>query len=160
MHWALDQNRPITYHFEIRGLTMEAHALEHRKKVKEKVIRNAPKISNLENWPNRIITFCPSTSRPLEPFEVKACWLHYLHQFMFQATKGIPPRYTQSIRECPLNLPNKSTTTHLTQLHLMQHITYHNKTKRPKSLLFIITSKKEEPNGTESCPTMLGQHLL
>ena len=31
----------------------------------------------------------------------------------------------------------------------MQHITYHNKTKIPKSLLFIITSKKEEPNGTK-----------
>lgn len=106
------------------------------------------------------ITFCPSASRSLEPFEVKACWLHYPHQFMFQATKGIPPRYTQSIRECPLNLPNKSTTTHLTQLHLMHQITYHNKTKRPKNLLFVITSKEEEPNGTESCATMLGQHLL
>ena len=34
----------------------------------------------------------------------------------------------------------------------MQQITYHNETKRPKSLLFIITSKKEEPNGTT--PTM------
>ena len=106
------------------------------------------------------ITFCSSTSRPLEPFEVKVYWLHYLYQFMFQATKGIPLRYTQNILECPLNLLDKSTTTHLTQLYLMQQITYHNKTKKPKSLLFIITSKKEEPSGIEICPTMLGQHLL
>ena len=102
------------------------------------------------------ITFCSSTSRPLEPFEVKVYWLHYPHQFMFQATKGIPQRYTQSIRECPLNLLDKFTTTHLMQLHLMQQITYHNKTKKPKSLLFIITSKKEEPSGMEICPAMLG----
>ena len=79
---------------------------------------------------------------------------------MFQATKGIPLRYTQNILECPLNLLDKSTTTHLTQLYLMQQITYHNKTKKPKSILFIITSKKEEPSGIEICPTMLGQHLL
>ena len=49
MHWALDRNRHITYHFEIRDPTMEGHAAEHRKKVKEKVIRNGPKILNLAN---------------------------------------------------------------------------------------------------------------